>query len=74
MSPQNSILRYESNEDEDLMAAIDQRSRWMNRFDLWLFLSVWVVIITVAGLASRSAIENRAAPERLARSTALSQR
>jgi len=50
MSPQNSILRYQNDDDEKLMAAIDQRSRWMHRFDLWLFLSVWVAIITVAGL------------------------
>ena len=50
MSPRNSILRHENDHDEELMAAIDKRNRWMNRFDLWLFLSVWVVISTVAGL------------------------
>ena len=50
MSPRNSILRHENDDDEELMAAIDERSRWMNRFDLWLFLSVSVAIITVAGL------------------------
>jgi hypothetical protein len=50
MSRQNSILRYLNDDDEGLIAAIEKRSRWMNRFDLWLFLSVWVVIITVAGL------------------------
>ena len=50
MVPQHSLLRHKDNDDEELMAAIDKRRRWMNRFDLWLFASVWVVITTVAGL------------------------
>ena len=57
MSPrkreQNSIafLRRENDGgSEELIAEIDERRRWMNRFDLWLFLSVWIVITTVAGL------------------------
>jgi hypothetical protein len=50
---QNSIAFLRRENDgrfEELMAEIDERRRWMNRFDLWLFLSVWVVITTVAGV------------------------
>ena len=50
MFPQHSILRHKDDDDEEWMAAIDKRRRWMNRFDLWLFVSVWVAITTVAGL------------------------
>src|SRR3954466_1700607 len=50
MSPQHSLLRHKDDDDEELMAAIDKRRRWMNRFDLWLFVSLWVAITTVAGL------------------------
>ena len=56
MSPQtreqNSIAcPRRENDGEDLMAEIDERRRWMNRFDLWLFLSIWILITTVASLA-----------------------
>ena len=58
MSPQtreqNSIAfprREDYDGSEDLMAEIDERRRWMNRFDLWLFLSIWILITTVASLA-----------------------
>jgi hypothetical protein len=56
MSPQtreqNSIaFPRRENDGEDLMAEIDERRRWMNRFDLWLFLSIWILITTVASLA-----------------------
>jgi hypothetical protein len=50
MSPQPSLVRHKDDDDEELLEAIDKRRRWMNRFDLWLFASVWVVITTLAGL------------------------
>ena len=50
MSPRNTILRHEKDDSEKLMAKMEERRRWMDRFDLWLFLSVWIVITTVAGL------------------------
>ena len=57
MSPQtreqNSIAfprREDDGGSEDLMAEIDERRRWMNRFDFWLFLSIWILITTLASL------------------------
>ena len=50
MSPQHSLLRHKDDDDEELMAAIDKRRRWMNRFDLRLFVSIWVAITIVAVL------------------------
>ena len=50
MSPRSSILRHENDDDPEMMAKIDARRRWMNRFDFWLFLTVWAAITIVAGL------------------------
>ena len=36
---------------EKLTAEIDERNRRMDRFEFWLFLSIWMVITAVAGLA-----------------------
>ena len=47
---QNAIafLRHENSGNFEKSAAeIDERNRRRNRFDFWLFLSVWVVITTM---------------------------
>jgi hypothetical protein len=40
------------NAREQLLPELDQgRKRRMDRFDFWLFLSVWLVIAVASGLA-----------------------
>ena len=43
-----AFLRHENSDNfENSTAGIDERNRRRNRFDFWLFLSVWVVITTM---------------------------
>jgi len=48
---QNRITRGNGSGIETSMAEIDELKRRRDRFDVWLFLSVWAVISAAAGLA-----------------------
>jgi len=55
---QNTVASLQRKDDSDFersTARIDERKRRMDRFDFWLFLSIWMVITATAllGIASQ---------------------